>query len=416
MEFVPDSGSAVQGSNACCGVISVATKSDVGFPETCTIRSVKTPPRSAAMNTIMNVIPQDGTNYRLQFADRFHCMTMILSNAIYRSVGNLLSPQGSRARLSILIYHRILAEEDPLLPGEPSIARFDRQMEFLTQVFRVLPLAEAVQRLRTDSLPARAASITFDDGYADNSLHALPILRKYRVSATFFIATAYLDGGRMFNDTVIESIRRAESEHIDLTPLGLGEHDLSTPEAKACAIARILPRVKYLSLEKREETVAKLAERITRAELPRDLMLTTSQLLELQEAGMDIGGHTHRHPILAGLDATTVRAEIAEGKDWLEGILGRKVRMFAYPNGKVGVDYRPEQAALVREVGYEAAVSTHIGVATAQCDPYQLPRFTPWSPRAARFVPAMLHNLLRVADQATLTPTPPTPAGAPETP
>ena len=57
-------------------------------------------------------------------------------------------------------------------------------------------------------LPSRSVAVTFDDGYADNARIALPILREERVPATFFIATAYLDGGRMWNDTVIEAVRR----------------------------------------------------------------------------------------------------------------------------------------------------------------------------------------------------------------
>lgn len=75
---------------------------------------------------------------------------------------------------------------------------------------------------------------------------AQPILQKHGLHATFFIATAYLNGGRMFNDTVIESIRCAESDHLDLSDVGLGTHDVSTPQAKARAIGHILPIVKYL--------------------------------------------------------------------------------------------------------------------------------------------------------------------------
>ena len=50
-------------------------------------------------------------------------------------------------------------------------------------------------------LPARPAVITFDDGYADNRTVALPILQAHGLTATFFVATGFLDGGRMWNDT-----------------------------------------------------------------------------------------------------------------------------------------------------------------------------------------------------------------------
>ncbi len=194
---------------------------------------------------------------------------------------------------------------------------------------------------------------------------ALPILRSHGLSACFFIATAYLNGGRMFNDTVTEAVRRARSELIDLGGLGLGVHDVSTPEAKARAIGAILPKVKYLPVGQREDTVAELAGLSTDEALPGDLMMTTEQLIALRQAGMDIGAHTHRHPILAGLDAASVQAEISEGVAFLERTLGTRIDLFAYPNGKPGVDYLRGQADIVRGMGFEGAVSTRWGAAGA---------------------------------------------------
>jgi hypothetical protein len=118
----------------------------------------------------------------------------------------------------------------------------------------------AVERLAARSLPARAVCVTFDDGYADNAEVALPILRKHRVPATFFIATGYLDGGRMFNDTVTESIRAISTPTLDLASLGLGRLVLDTVEAKRAAIARILPVLKYLPAPEREAHAARLGE------------------------------------------------------------------------------------------------------------------------------------------------------------
>lgn len=317
---------------------------------------------------------------------------MMLS-PLYRAIGTRLSPAGRQARLSILIYHRVLPDIDSLFPNEPTAASFERQMRMLKSAFNVLPLADAVRHLQNGTLPARAACITFDDGYADNLTIATPILKRHGLHATFFIATSYLDGGRMFNDTVIEAIRRSPLNALDLNPLGLGAYDLSTIQAKARAIGDILPLVKYLPLDEREYTVARIAELAQCGSLPDDLMMSTEQLKALHALGMEIGGHTARHPIIAGLNDAAVRAEITAGKEFLEATLNAKVRLFAYPNGKPGTDYLPEQAALVRGLGFEAAVSTQWGSAMQLSDVFQLPRFTPWSPQPWRFVPMLLRNL-----------------------
>lgn len=314
---------------------------------------------------------------------------------LYNIAGNWLSPAGRNARLSILIYHRVLAAQDPIFPHEPTAATFDAQISRLKAVFNVLPLAEAVARLKAGTLPARAACITFDDGYADNVTQALPILQKHGLHATFFIATAYLDGGRMFNDTVIEAVRHCREDEIDLDMLGLGRHRLGTPQDKLAAIAGILPKVKYLPMAQREEKVAELARMLGNTPLPDDLMMSASQLKALHAAGMGIGGHTARHPILAGLDRAAAQDEIMEGKAFLEAMLGEKITLFAYPNGKPGTDYLPQQAGLVRELGFEAAVSTRWGSARQADDVFQLPRFTPWHPSPGRYIPALLANLRR---------------------
>ena len=311
----------------------------------------------------------------------------------YRFVASRLSPTGPHARLSILIFHRVLPETDPLFPSEATVKSFDAQMGLLKSVFNVLPLPEAVARLKAGTLPARAAAITFDDGYADNFTHALPILQKHSLHATFFIATSYLNGGRMFNDTVIESIRRSPHAQLDLNDLGLGKHDLDSDAERAAAIGKILPQVKYLALDTREEIVAEIARRAGASTLPNDLMMTTDQLKKLHASGMEIGGHTHRHPILAKLDREAARAEIECGKAWLEETLGDRVRLFAYPNGKPGTDYLPEQAEIVRELGFDAAVSTQRGVSTTAGDRYQLARFTPWDTNPTAFGLRLLQSL-----------------------
>jgi peptidoglycan/xylan/chitin deacetylase (PgdA/CDA1 family) len=318
----------------------------------------------------------------------------LLHHFLYQTAASLLSPAGAKARLSILIYHRVLPEVDAIFPSEATVASFDAQMNAVKAVFNVLPLPEAIARLKAGTLPSRAACITFDDGYADNYRLALPILQKHGLHATFFIATAYLNGGRMFNDTVIESIRRAQSDRLDLSGINLGIHDVSTPQAKAKAIGHILPIVKYLPLDEREATVAQVARIATDDALPNDLMMTTEELKALHGAGMEIGGHTQRHPIIAKLDDEATRVEIQAGKDWLESTLGSKVRVFAYPNGRPDSDYRREQARIIENMGFEGAVSTQWGYSTRQTDPYQLARFTPGWGGQRRFVPMLLKNLI----------------------
>ena len=307
---------------------------------------------------------------------------------------SLLSPAGARARLTILIYHRVLPEPDPLLPGDPDARTFRWHMQLLRRYFNPLPLNEAVARLRAGSLPARAACVTFDDGYADNLTVALPILQETGVPATFFIATGYLDGGRMFNDTVIETVRRLPAGEHDLGAQGLGVRAISGDGDRLTLVRDLVGQLKYLDAGERRARTEALAADLG-VTLPTDLMMSTGQLRALARSGMGIGGHTVTHPILARIDREAARREMREGKEALEAMLEQPVKLFAYPNGRPGKDYAPEHAALARELGFDAAVSTAWGAAGRGSDPYQLPRFTPWDGTESGFGLRLARNLMR---------------------
>jgi peptidoglycan/xylan/chitin deacetylase (PgdA/CDA1 family) len=300
--------------------------------------------------------------------------------------------------LSVLIFHRVLAAPDLLQPGEPTVEDFERQMRWVKAWFNVLPLSVAMQKLRANNLPERPLAITFDDGYADNHDLALPVLERIGLSATFFVATRFLDGGRMFNDTVIESLRQFGGTVLDLAELGLGVHQTETAEARRRAIRILLPQVKYLDPQRRSVVVERIAH-LAGARLPANLMMTSRQVAALVDRGMEVGGHTASHPILARLDPQDARREIADGRNALEQIVGRPVSIFAYPNGQPNADYTRSTVAVVRELGFDAAVTTSHGTARIGADPYQVPRFTPWSPEAWRYAAQLWRNVASVRPQ-----------------
>lgn len=317
-----------------------------------------------------------------------------MKSMLIRSGLSLLSPAGPGARLSILIFHRVLKEPDPLFPEEIDCQRFEELMGWIAGWFNVLPLDEAIARLEEGRLPARAAAITFDDGYADNFVNALPILQRHGLHATFFIATGFLDGGRMWNDTVIEAVRGARIEWLDPRVDGVSPASLRSTDEKRGMLSRLIPAVKHLAPVARAEAVARIAD-AAEAALPSDLMLSTGQLRALRQAGMGIGAHTITHPILAATGDAQAEDEIAGSKEMLEVLLGEPVTLFAYPNGKPGTDYTCRHVEMVKALGFDAAVSTSWGANNSRSDPYQLLRFTPWDRQGWRFWLRLMDNLRR---------------------
>jgi peptidoglycan/xylan/chitin deacetylase (PgdA/CDA1 family) len=302
------------------------------------------------------------------------------------------SPAGPNARLSILIFHRVLADPDPLFPSEMHASRFNEVCGWLKSWFNVLPLDQAVTRMKTGTLPARAASITFDDGYADNYHAAMPILKQNGLTATFFVATGFLDGGRMWNDTIIETIRGSVAPVLDFSELGLGQYPIASISEKRAAISALIGKIKYLPVADRVNITEGLAG-LAQVELPHDLMMTSQEVKGMRQAGMQIGAHTVSHPILARLADEQVKEEVGASKFFLEQLLDEPVGLFAYPNGKPGEDYSPQTVDVVRSLGFDAAVNTRWGASGKADDPFQIQRFTPWDQSHLRFGLRMLANL-----------------------
>lgn len=300
--------------------------------------------------------------------------------------------------LSTVAYHRILPQYDPLCPDEVTASQFERQVVALGRVFTVLHLSDAVRMLRAGNLPSRAACITFDDGYANNAIIAMPILKRLGMPATFFISTGFLNGGRMWNDTIIEVVRCTPRKRLDVRDFGLQSLEVDSVESRRYAIDQLIGALKYRPAPERQQATEELA---AKADVNLDYrpMLTTEQVKMLAHAGMEIGGHTVSHPILATLDANTAYREITEGKAELERLIGKPVTSFAYPNGKPGVDYLKTHVQMVEDAGFSAAVTTAWGVGRQESDVYQLPRFTPWDKTPKRFAFRLLLNTFRTAPE-----------------
>jgi peptidoglycan/xylan/chitin deacetylase (PgdA/CDA1 family) len=312
------------------------------------------------------------------------------SAALIRALGGLLTPGGSRASLLVLIFHRVLERKDPLLQGEPDAHEFATQLDVIRSVCRVLPLEEAVDRLRSGSLPQRAVSITFDDGYANNRTIAAPLLKARGIPATVFVATGYLNGGRMFNDTVIESVRRAGPQ-LDLRDLGFDRFELPDDAARLKAINQVLRTLKYRPPAERVARAEAIAEKVG-GQLPDDLMMTDAQVRELATFGVSVGAHTVNHPILNSVDEDAARREIADSRRVLQDMTGDAVSLFAYPNGRPKTDYGSVHAAMVREAGFKAAVSTAWGGAGPAVDFFQIPRMLPWDTSAMMFAGRLMRT------------------------
>lgn len=314
---------------------------------------------------------------------------LTLANGLF----SVLSSHGRGARLTVLLFHKLPHTADPLTPDEPLLAHFEHTLDFLRQHSNVLPLGEAVQALSAGTLPKKSVAITFDDGYDEWLQTVGPALRARNLPATFFVTTEQLGGPALWHERIVAAVRGLPDLGAQL-PYGFGSFaDLCSLDRRIALVAALTERMKYAPLPERLETVERLeaqAQSILMLPKPFD----HNAVRGLHSLGFEIGAHTVSHPILNECSDEQALQEIGGCKEELEAIIGGKVSLFAYPNGRPVMDYDSRHVAMVKACGYKAAVATSNGCASIGSDMFQLPRFSPWGTTPVRIALQLARNIL----------------------
>jgi len=313
------------------------------------------------------------------------CAGVYHSGLLGAAMGLTEPLRGNRTdgRFQILVYHRVGERIDAFAPGTP-VAVFERHMRYVRQQFRVLSLTELLAATDRGAVPPRAVAVTFDDGYADTHEFAAPILQRYRIPATVYLATGLLETDRpMWNDRVGVAIRDTTSARLDGVP-ECGGLPLTTPEERRTALTRTLQALKPLPPAERDARADQLSQ-VLHVPLDRGpRMLCWRQVEEMRAGGVEFGAHTVHHPVLTAVSIEERRREIVDSKRVIEDRLQAPVRHFAYPFGRA-TDFDATTKRLVREAGFVSAVSMVFGTNTAATDRYALLRGGPWEETTALF-------------------------------
>jgi peptidoglycan/xylan/chitin deacetylase (PgdA/CDA1 family) len=281
----------------------------------------------------------------------------------------------------ILLYHRVTTlEKDPqMLSVHPK--NFHDQVDFLKKEYSLMYAEEFADLIfQNKPLPARTVVLSFDDGYADNYLEALPILESLKAQALFYVATDYIGTNKELWWDELERILLAEKFPLPQIEVGSGKQDFildtSTLELRSKAYETLHPFLKYSLPGERDKVMTDLRKE---AGLSADGR-TTHRLMTREEvrilAGSPsaiIGAHTHRHPALAMLDRTQQKEEIEKSKTILEGITGKSVEHFSYPYGSK-IDYDANTVDIMREMEFKMVCANFYGQVHTWSDRLQLPR------------------------------------------
>jgi peptidoglycan/xylan/chitin deacetylase (PgdA/CDA1 family) len=215
-----------------------------------------------------------------------------------------------RLPVTVLFYHRVADDET----DETAVSNrvFAEQIRWLEEHVDLVSLDEARRRIAEADNARLCASLTFDDGYADNCREAIPLLVRRRIPCTYFVTVRNVLEGRPFR------------------------HDLARGR-------RFPPN-------------------------------SPDEIRAMAAAGIEIGSHSSTHADLGSIsDQRVLEEEIGGSRETLQDLLGRPVRYFAFPFGdRRNLSVRAFELAFA--AGYEAACSAYGGYNLAGDDPFHLQR------------------------------------------
>jgi len=288
-----------------------------------------------------------------------------------KSLLNLVDPP-----VIVLLYHRVttLRSDPEMLAVAPD--NFRAQMRYLKDTFPIVRFEEDWAKI---SKPA--VCVTFDDGYADNVLEALPILEEVGVPSTFFVSTGTIGTGEVFWWHGVERIILNNQNLPPSITLEVGRlkrtwatGTVSERQVFYRAVVQLMTNSDTLS---RNDLLNQIRAKsgisaVTAGDTHRSLSVEELRLLA-SSRWATIGAHTVTHTQLSTLNADAQRVEMETSKQELENWLGMETRVFSYPYGRRD-HYTKESVALCREVGFTKAAANFPGQAHRWTDPYQIPR------------------------------------------
>jgi peptidoglycan/xylan/chitin deacetylase (PgdA/CDA1 family) len=296
--------------------------------------------------------------------------------------GTKFSKHTETSTCLVLRYHRVsLLACDPLqLAVEP--CNFERQMEYLSRNFNVIPISDIKQHLETATpFRKKTVAVTFDSGYADMFYTAGDVLNRYQIAAAVFIPSVNIVDGRQFWWDRLEELVLANRFFSRL------EIEI---DSRLCRWPLISQQDRFRAYEDlytilfdrvspdREAIMGQITTALgfQPAETDDHRVMNSQEVKRLEQGGLiTIGGHTHDCVKLSSLPKWQQAEEISKNKEVLEEILGHGIEYFSYPCGGDS-GYTAETMNILEDFGFGLAFGNSYGAISAdeKVNCYDLPR------------------------------------------
>ncbi len=224
----------------------------------------------------------------------------------------------------VFMYHHINTHKGDMVTVTPDI--FEIQMRYLHETgYRTLKAHELVSYIQGNlAMKDKAVMITFDDGWLDNYLYAFPILKKYKINASIFIVTNWVDNASSQDFSNITTV--------------------PTHEESA-----------FLVKQNREHEV----------------VLNWGLIDEMEGSGLvEFHSHTQNHVKCHQLSEQDLSIELRDSKETIKKRLASDNHYLCWPMGR----YNDVTIGTAKKLGYSALFTTDHGIVNSSSDPWEIAR------------------------------------------
>lgn len=334
-------------------------------------------PSSAVLSSgVSELLPLD-TKPSLSHRERIRRLLHLTS---YQSgLSSLYARLQHESVATILMYHSVptLDESRWIDPCNSISAKaFDQQMQFLSRHRHVVSIEELVQKLEQgETIERETVAITFDDGYRNNLTVAAPILAKYNLPATIYLATGYVESGQnQWIDTLYSAFRARSQNALLLAEWDSTFRDWNLADSQQRSQAHTV-LVMYLiqaNVQKREALLAEIDAQLAPVAYPPRLTINWEEARSLnkQYPNITLGVHTSNHLDLS-IHKDKTAEELTTSIEQMISSLGVQPKHFAFPYNR----YCDEAQAQVKAAHLSSAVVANPDpVVRAHTSPHALPR------------------------------------------
>lgn len=257
--------------------------------------------------------------------------------ALFFGVDKLLRKQSSQRRL-IIMYHGVSAGRNFSINGRhlPS-EEFEKHLKYFKTNFDVVSLKELCDKKKLQSQGKHSIAITFDDGYLNNIQHAMPLLLKYGLPATFFVSTKSLHEPEYIHPAdYLDIIRASSSEVLEIngTLFYDSNKQPGSPDNDPYSF------INSLRFDEFKETLVKLKSKYPVKNMvkridPDVYRVVSSEMIEKFSSNdlFAVGSHSHDHVNLSVLSKEEVKHQVGLSKKILEMHAPGSINSIAFPYG-----------------------------------------------------------------------------------